>query len=234
MSKLKTFVLAAAAFAALGVFAAPASATELGTESESGILASGSTISAEAESTTILHPVSGNIECKKSSVSGKTTNTGGSTETVSASVESLSFSECNATVSILNKGTLEFHTRTESADGNGTLTSNGTEVTVEFAGLHCIFKTSNTDIGTVTGSRATEGNATLDIAATIPRTGGKSGAFCGSSAQWTGSYKVTKPSLLTVDSLCRPVAQGQGDYTSFSDCIWTRNKEVNQGSWRPS
>jgi hypothetical protein len=155
---------------------------------------SGTSIAAEAEGTTILHPPIGDIECKKSSVSGKTTNTGGATETVKGNIESLSFAECNATVTVLAKGSLEVHTRTASADGNGTPTSTGTEVTVEFVGFHCIFKTSSTDLGTLTGSENTGGtHATLDIAATIPRTGGRSGAFCGSTAQWTGSYLFTSP-----------------------------------------
>ncbi|HEX5526941.1 MAG TPA: hypothetical protein VFX44_07050 [Solirubrobacterales bacterium] len=231
MSELKAFVLLAAALAAFGAFAASASATELSAETENGMVATGSTIAAEAEGTTVLHPPFGNIECKKSGLSGKTTNTGGATETVSASIESLSFSECNATVTVLTKGTLEVHTRTESADGNGTLTSNGTEVTVEFVGTHCIFKTSNTDIGTLTGTQATRGSATLDIAATIARTGGRSGAFCGSTAQWTGSYKVTNPSAMTVDFLCTRVAAGKGNFTTWFQCVLGEPEEFNLGSW---
>lgn len=72
-------------------------------------------------------------------------------------------------------------------------------MTVEVSGFHCIYKTSSTDIGTLTGSANTESNPTLDIEATIPRTGGRSGAFCGSTAKWTGSYKVTAPNPLNVD-----------------------------------
>ena len=234
MSKLKALTLAAAVFAVFGAFAAAASATELSTESESGMVTSGTTIAAEAEGTTVLHPPIGDIECKKSSVSGKTSNTGSSTETVSGSIESLSFTECNATVTVLTKGSLEVHTRETNVDLNGTLTSTGTEVTVEFAGFHCIFKTNSTDLGTLTGSQATEGSATLDIAATIPRTGGKSGAFCGSTAQWTGSYKITNPSVLVVDGLarCQPVPQGQGNFTTFLDCVLNRDEEKNQGRWK--
>ena len=203
MKNLRLFALAAVAAAACVAFvAASASATEL-TNGSGEMIAAGSALNAQAEGTTILHPPIGDIECKKSSVAGKTSNTGSATETVSGSIESLTFTECNATVTVLAKGSLEVHTREATENGNGTLTSSGTEVTVEFAGFHCIFKTSSTDIGTVT---ANGGNATFDIAATIPRTGGRSGAFCGSAAQWTGSYSV-----------CGDV--GAGRYANVVDCF---------------
>jgi len=106
-------------------------------------------------------------------------------------------------VTVITKGSLEIHTRETGVTESGTLTSSGSEVTVEFLGFHCIFKTSSTDIGTLT---ANGGNATFDIAATIPRTGGRSGAFCGSTAQWTGSYSV-----------CGDV--GVGRYANTVDCF---------------
>ena len=195
---IRTFGLAALAAALMAlVVAGSASATTL--TGASGTLPSGTTIAAENEGTVTLHPPIGDIECTKSAVSGKTTNAGSSTETVKGNIESLSFTSCNATVTVLTKGTLEVHTRETTANNNGTLTSSGTEVTVEFAGFHCIFKTSSTDIGTVTGSANTKSNATFDISAKIPRTGGRSGAFCGTEAEWTGSYKITNPTTLNVD-----------------------------------
>jgi hypothetical protein len=102
-------------------------------------------------------------------------------------------------VTVLQKGILEVHTRNASADNNGLFTSSGTEVTVEFFGTHCIFKTQNTTVGTLTGSSTTGRTATLDIQATIPRTGGRSGAFCGATAALTGSVTVTKPDWLDID-----------------------------------
>jgi len=193
MKNVKWSVLVVIMTAAVASFAtSTASATTLG-------LATGSTLEAEAETTTILHPPIGNIECKASKVIGKTSNEGGASETVKANVETLTFTECNATVTVLAKGSLEVHTKEAGANNNGTLTSSGTEVTVELFGFHCIFKTSNTDIGTLTGSANTGANATFDVEATIPRTGGRSGAFCGSTAQWTGSYEFTNPGSLNVD-----------------------------------
>jgi len=198
MKYLKMTGLAALAAALMAMaFAGSASATAL-TGAGGAVLGSGTTITSEAQTSVILHPPFGEIICKKSNVSGKTTNAGGAAETVKGNIETLDFSECNATVTTLANGSLEVHTEKEAANNNGTLTSSGSEVTVEYFGTHCIFKTTNTDIGVVTGSTTTGGNAVFDIAATIPRTGGRSGAFCGSTAQWTGSYKVTSPSTLNV------------------------------------
>lgn len=202
MKYIKMLGLAAVAAAALMAFvgASTASATTLtgtGCVGElEGHCAIGTEIKAENEGKVILDPPFGAIECSVSNVAGKTTTTGGASETVVGEIETLTFSSCNATVTVLKKGTLEIHSLGSS---NGTLTSSGAEVTVQFLGTHCVFSTNNTDLGTVTGSTTTGGNATLDIKATIPRTGGTSGAFCGSTAAWTGAYKVTSPATLNVD-----------------------------------
>jgi hypothetical protein len=202
MKYIKMLGLAAVAAAALMAFvgAGTASATTLtGTGCAVSHCAIGTTIASESEGTTELHPPIGSINCKKSTVSGKTTTTGAAAETVKGNIEVLTFTECNATVTVLKKGTLEIHTENSaSANNNGTLTSSGAEVTVNYVGFHCIFTTNNTDLGTVTGSANTKGNATLDISTTIPRTGGSSGAFCGTTAQWTGAYRVTSPASLNI------------------------------------
>jgi hypothetical protein len=185
MKYLKMFGLAALA-AALMAFAAVGTASAATLEDAGGVMEVGDKISAES-SHTVLHPPFGSITCAQSSVSGTITNAHG----VSGSVDSLSFSSCNATVTVLKKGTL-------SIDGNGVLTGSGQEVTVNYLGTHCIFSTNSTKLGTVTSSSKTKGHAVLDIEATIPRTGGGSGAFCGSTAQWTGNYTVTNPATLNV------------------------------------
>jgi hypothetical protein len=207
MKHVKMFGLAllttAALMALVGV--GTASATQL-TAPEGTLVTAGTLITAEAESDVILHPPFGDIICKKSHVEGKTNNTGAPGVTVGGNIETLSFTECNATVTVIAKGNLEIHTYTKDTDpitGNGTVTSSNTEVTVEFFGTHCVFKTTNTDIGTLTGytnaETASKEHATFDISATIPRTGGRSGAFCGSTAQWTGAYAITTPAFLNVD-----------------------------------
>ena len=195
-AKMLGLAVCAAALMAF-VVAGTASATTL--TGSGGTLGAGTTIESAAEGTTTLHPPIGDITCEESTVAGKTENAGGASETVKGAISTLTFSKCNAEVVVLEPGSLEIHTKTASADNNGTLTSSGAKVTVTFLGFHCIFSTSGTDIGTVTGSATTGGKATLDIEATIPRTGGRSGAFCGSTAQWTGSYSVSNPSTLNID-----------------------------------
>jgi hypothetical protein len=118
-----------------------------------------------------------------------------------AGIEAFNFLACNEAMvwTLINRGVLEFHTSGSSSNNNGLLISSGTEWTEEREGMHCIYRTSNTTLGTVTGSALTGGNATLDIEATIPRVGGRSGSFCGSGVQLTGSYKFTSPTVLNVD-----------------------------------
>lgn len=151
----------------------------------------------------VLDAIIGNIECN-STIEVEVTNAGSSTTTVSGPIiNNLAviqpFVECNASVSTLAKGSLEIHTQEVNANNNGTLTSSGLEFTVEFRNFHCVFRTGGTDLGTVTGSATTGGKATIDIQATIPRTGGRSGVFCGENAPLTGSYLVESPMILNVD-----------------------------------
>lgn len=197
MKYLKLMGLAAIAAAALMAFAGSASATLLTSPECSGTdCAAGTVIESENEGTVTLHPIIGDIECNESKVAGVTTNTGGTNTVVNGEIKTLTFKSCNATVTVLKTGTLSIEGTSSS---NGTLRGTENEVTVEFSGFHCIFKTNGTKLGTVTGSNTTGKTATLDIEATIPRSGGRSGAFCGPEAEWTGSYLVTKPDTLNID-----------------------------------
>jgi hypothetical protein len=161
-------------------------------------------VTAESEGTTELHTSFGSINCNQSHVAGKIIHAGGvvegTTVGVKVTVENLNWIGCNAQVKPLTVGgdfgTLEILSLKNGKDG--TLYGTNQEVTVEYLGFHCIFKTNQTKLGTVTGKGTTGSNATLDIEATIPRTGGRSGAFCGTTGQWTGSYIVTAPNPLYV------------------------------------
>ena len=199
MQYLKFTGLAAIAAAALMAFAGSASATTL-TGAGGATLGTGTAIAAENERTLTLDAAIGTITCTESHMAAKTTNGGGAGVNVTANVESLSFSGCNATVTVLVNGTLSIE---GIGSNNGILNGTGNEVTVELEvkpnRFHCIFKTNATNLGTVTGSSTTKSTATLDISATIPRTGGSSGAFCGTTAQWTGSYAITSPDTLNID-----------------------------------
>ena len=142
-----------------------------------------------------LHTVFTTITCQSSTVKG-TVSQHGAAVTVRGTVSTLTFTDCGGDeVKVLKAGSLEAHG--SATTGNGTITSIGAEVTVHTAiGIDCIFSTSNTDLGTLTGSNVTKSNATLDISASIPQTGHS--PFCGSKGEWTGSYKVTGPTSLEV------------------------------------
>ena len=143
-----------------------------------------------------VHMPIGAIECTGETYHYTIANPGSSVDTPSLPLLALNTSNCNATVTTLAKGTWQIHT--SGSANNGTITSTGTETTIEFVGFHCIFKTSNTDLGTLTGSATTKSKATVDLSGTLPRTGGRSGAFCGSTAAITGSLSVTSPTSLNV------------------------------------
>ncbi|HKF83820.1 MAG TPA: hypothetical protein VKB23_12780 [Solirubrobacterales bacterium] len=188
MKYVKMLGLLAIAASALFAFAATASAT---TVTKSGAIYTGK-LAAATEGHAILHDTSGlglTIECN-GTVEGEITKHGAGV-TASGPITSLTWSNCtnNWTVTTLLKGSLEIHNIAGTSDG--TLTSTGTEVTTfqHGTGLHCIYKTNATDIGRYTATPA-GGKSTLDISATIPRTGGSSGFFCGTAGAWTGSYEL--------------------------------------------
>jgi len=202
MKYLKMLGLAAVAAMALMaiVGAGTASATKLCEQNvETGCTShvlKGSTLAFEAEGTTTLTGPFGEVvdKCKKSTVSGPTTTTGSATETVKGEIKTLTFTECDHPVTTVNTsgvavlGTLEVHKIASSK--NGTVTSNGTTVTLhETLFGTCHFLTNNTDIGTLRGkddaSNTTPGTPTFLISAKIPSEN------CGFSGTWEGSYKYT-------------------------------------------
>jgi len=197
MKCLKMLGLVAVAASALIAFTGTASATTwyspVGTPLKVGDTVH--TVSPAWVHTVLDSPI-GKIECNHTAhyvITNAGGNHGGAgpTTPVRASV-STNFTNCTtATVHVLKSGTLS---ATSSGGGKNTLSSTGAEWTIETFGLHCVYATNNTAIGTLTGGSP----ASIAISATIPRTGGKSGAFCGSSAPLTGSSTVTSPNPLIV------------------------------------
>jgi hypothetical protein len=196
MKYVKMLGLLAVAAAALMAFEASASATTL--TSPPGTTYT-SWISASSEGATTLHGPA-TITCNSSTMEGRVEQHGGNGVRAGGWISNLSFSSCGSNdVSVKSTGWLEVETKNESPDGNGTVFSTSAEISVNVTslGITCVYSTAFTDIGTLTGSNSTGSNATLDInSSSIPRTGGS--IFCGSSAKWTGSYKITTPSELVV------------------------------------
>lgn len=147
------------------------------------------TIHAVNEGTHVsLHNSIANIECK-STAHGEVEHYVSGTPT--GKITALSFTECTGgwVVHVDAPGSLEVHHIVGTT--NGTLTSSGATVTATRFGVSCRYATNNTDIGTVTGHKGPNGEATLDIEANIPFHGGS--FLCGgATAAWTGSYTTTE------------------------------------------
>lgn len=199
MKYVKMLGLLAVAAAAMMAFAATASATTL--TSPAGTTYTGTIHATNENGHVSLHGENGvTIECA-STVEGKVEKHGTGV-TVEGAISALTFTGCTneSVVTVLKKGTLIAHNIAGTT--NGTLTSTGTEVKASvkslFGTIECVYTTKETDIGTLTSSAVTNATATLDISATIPRTGGS--ALCGANGVWTGNYIVDTPMELFVDA----------------------------------
>jgi hypothetical protein len=185
-------LMAVAAMAVMAFTAASASATTLaiGATKQTGAVTIKSSL--KTGTSAILKDEFGTTTdtCTTSTVEGKTSTFTGAA--VSGPISSLTFSNCTHTTTVLANGSLSV---TQIAGTtNGTVSSSGAEVTVNstFFGASAVCKTgAGTDIGTLTG--VTSGNATIDINATIG---------CGilGNSSWTGTYTVTSPTGLNVES----------------------------------
>lgn len=193
MKHLKMLWIAAIAMVAAMAFASPASATFA--TSPAGTIYTGP-LAGTSEGHVIWHTSFAKFECNFS-MEGLI-EVHGSAVTGQGQATSYTYTECssNLTIFTVKKGTLELHT---SGKGLGTITSTGTEGRAIFHafGVECIYTTNNTDLGVVTDSSITGGKATLDISATIPRTGGS--PFCGTTATLTAAAVVNTPSPIYID-----------------------------------
>jgi hypothetical protein len=199
MRYVKILGLLAVCAAALMAFAATASAAKV--TSPAGTKYFG-VITAESEGHATLHP-SGempDVTCNstvKGEVAVNDQENGNPTTKASGPITELNWFNCtnsyHATTNAPGSLSIE-----SLGGGTGTLYSTGTTVTVTRFGIECRYLTSTTDIGVVTDSNHTGGNATLDIKAKIPFHNGS--FLCGEGlSEWTGSYKVTSPKTLIID-----------------------------------
>ena len=202
MKYLKIIGLAAVAAMALTAFLGTGSASaqtlyKYTTPSANDGIAAGTEIISTLESGTsaVLTDTLGGVndtcpgsEVKASISTNNTTDGGGA-------VSILSFIGCGHTTHVLANGSLEI--RNQPGTTNGTVISKGARVTIKSTifGVSCVANTgAGTAIGTITGAKAATAKATIDINGVITLENG-----CGDST-WTGSYEVTSPLGLTVDS----------------------------------
>jgi hypothetical protein len=201
MKYVKTLGPLIVAVVALTALAASATATTY--TSPTGTALTGLTATAGATS------IDGSfvtVTCSSSHIASSITSQGAS-QTAKGNVTALSFSNCNYPVHVQEFGTQETHAIRKQVFPHetcydflycqGTMTSSGAKVEITTSVGACVFTTSSTTIGTVTGTDITGGNAKYDVQATIPRTGGS--FLCGSTGTWTGSYSVTSPATVWID-----------------------------------
>jgi hypothetical protein len=197
MKFIKMLGLLAVAAAAMMAITATASATTL--TSPTGTVWTGE-IKAHS-SHTVLHGSFTDVTCTTSEVAGKIDQHGNGV-TVKGNISKLTFTGCNFPVTVKKAGSLELHAKTHTNPGvetTGTVTSTGAEITIETSIANCIFTTTNTDIGTFTGTEDTGTTSRLDIeSSNIPRTGHS--IFCGANGVWTGAYTITAPDNLWLDA----------------------------------
>lgn len=201
MKYLKRSATAVLAAAALMTFAVGASATEL--TSPAGTAYKGA-VKAETEGEMVIHELWIESRCK-SRLEWETPQQGPGI-TAAGPVKSLSLFECsgNTTVVPLKFGTFEIHTWTGEANGSGTLTWLGAQITIlthlPFLGtIDCVYGTApqNADVGVITGSSSTGGTARIKLSATLIRLGGSQ--TCPTTSNWTALYEVKAPDYLDVD-----------------------------------
>ncbi|MGN6816372.1 MAG: hypothetical protein ACTHK3_09860 [Solirubrobacterales bacterium] len=197
MKHLKILALAAMACAAFMAFvgASSASATVLcKTNLTEGCAAAGWAYPAgtviESSSTNSGTLKAGGITldtCTGSTIKGKTSNAGSSTETVKGPNEEINWGTCTNETKTITNGELEIHHI--AGTDNGTMTSNGTEVTVKTIFGSCVYSAS--DIGTLVGGNP----ASIEVKElSVKLVSGP----CPSETKWTQSFAVTSPKPLFV------------------------------------
>jgi hypothetical protein len=201
----KAFGLIILAAVALAAFAGSASATTL-TSPAGKTLGVGAKVKATLDSEIKIEGAP-TARCHQSHLEGEIENPGGASSTVRVSISAFTMQECESdTYTVLKPGTLEIHTETGSANGNGIVTWDGAEITMLAHRIvfgtpvttHCIYYTDNTPFGTLTGSKSSKvGTATLIANAELLAK--ETDGFCGGSIEWESSHRIGTPDYLDVD-----------------------------------
>ena len=191
-------VVAAMSFTAFAASTASATTLEVGgvTQNQSAFI----TASLKPPTSTILSRTDGSLagECAESHLQGTATSpfTVADPAEITASVETLSFTNCTRPVTVHKAGVL--HIGHDPGTTNGTVASSGAEWTTgsPFGTLTC--KTgAGVDFGTMTGATTVSNpgpHAEIDINAVI------NCGFLVPSATWKGTYIVTTPTELGVSA----------------------------------
>ncbi len=156
----------------------------------------GGKVHATSEGHVTIHNPIAKIECS-STLEGEVKGQGAG-EPIGIPLTSMTFTGCTNSyhVTVISPGSLSVHAIAGSK--NGTVTWSGATIDTTRFGVNCRYKTENTHVGTLTGSKATGATATIDLSGGIPFHSGS--GLCGSSAtSLTGSLSVATPDYLDVD-----------------------------------
>jgi hypothetical protein len=185
-------VLAAVLMAIIG--AGTSSATMLcnsNTTPCSNLVTINTVVDLESTSSHVFKPGFATVKCEKSEIAWKLesqSETGGAAK---GAATGLTFAECDATVVVLQKGSLQIaHT---AGTMNGTVSSEGLLIELATGGIKCKYGTPTLRaIGSITGGSP----ATVKVEAQLVKVEG--GALCVNPATWTGNYSVGFPNPLYI------------------------------------
>jgi hypothetical protein len=202
-------MLGVAAIAALGLMAfgaGSASATELCSTNTSPCTGtkynSGTAVTSQLKSGTqaTLTTNITNVHCKKSTVAGSTTSSGGKGLAVTGTITNLTFTECATTggtactVTTLNKPYAASIVATGGGNGTLQVTSGGSgnpgaTVVCGFL-INCTFSTASAVLGVTGGNPAIAKANGIALA--------RQGGLCPSQSLWDAEYEATSPKPLFV------------------------------------
>jgi hypothetical protein len=181
------FIVAAASMAYVGAGTASGETTACKNTSGSECYGTNTKVEAElAEGEATMTPSSGfgEVRCKKSFIDGKIETA----TTPSGKLTTLSFTECNRTVTTLEKGTFTVH---HQSGNNGIETSSGAKVAVTILGIECEFG------GEINGSIIRGGSTGFkEVTITVPELSENFG--CPESALLHAVYKITTPNPIYI------------------------------------
>ncbi len=184
MKYVKILCLLAVGAAAMTAFAASASADTWTTTTPSGTVETPTVHWVnEGGHVTLANPIA-NISCSLTIEKTVTTHEKG--KPVVAHLNALIPNGCTNSwhVTTITAGTVS------AEASNGEVKSSGAKVDTTRLGVTCVYETSNTKIGTITGGSP----ATLHIEASIPINTGESSGLCGTgNAKWEGDLVSTTP-----------------------------------------
>lgn len=191
---LMAFAGASVASASMGVLCKNNTTPEMCSEP----YGAGTVIKLDGADIKFSNPTFGTITtCGEVILEGEVENTGSTTETAKGPKTSVRFSQCTCALNTIKTG--EWSIEHIPGTANGYFYSAGTEVTLEGClGLHCIYGPGATPIKL--GEVISGNPAKFNEKATIAHIGGRSGAFCPSTGEWSGAYTINKPSPLYVST----------------------------------